>query len=124
MPRFVILRHELPSDHPRPSHWDFMLEADGVLRTWALENQPDAAEPQTAEALPDHRIAYLEIEGEVSGGRGFVTRWDEGTFQWLEEPAASASELGVRIEGRRLRGVVVMSRDADSTLWRYEYRPD
>lgn len=123
MPRFVILRHELPPQHPRPSHWDFMLEADGVLRTWALENQPDAAKSQMAAALPDHRIAYLEIEGEISGGRGFVTRWDEGTFQWLEEPAASASELGVRIEGRRLRGVVVLSRDADSARWRYEYRP-
>lgn len=101
-----------------------MLEAAGVLRTWAVESRPDDAASQTAEALPDHRIAYLEIEGEVSGGRGFVTRWDEGAFEWLEEPAASASELRVRIDGRRLRGVVVMSRKAIAAGWRYEFQPE
>jgi hypothetical protein len=124
MPRFVILRHELPPEHPRPSHWDFMLEADGVLRTWAFEGLPDQAASQTAEALPDHRIAYLEIEGDVSGGRGFVTRWDEGTFQWLEGSNAAGADLLLRIDGRRLRGLVILSQDLLAATWRYEYRPE
>ena len=36
MRRFVVLHHRLPAESPRATHWDFMIEDDGVLRTWAL----------------------------------------------------------------------------------------
>src|SRR5882724_3306447 len=74
MPRFVILRHETPPGFARPAHWDFMLECGGVLRTWEMA---------------DHRLAYLEYEGEVPGGRGTVSRWDEGRYEILGGLAAS-----------------------------------
>jgi hypothetical protein len=75
MPRYVILTH----DHPFP-HWDFMLEAEGVLRTWRLLAEPAARQSVPAERLADHRLAYLDYEGPVSGGRGSVARWDHGTY--------------------------------------------
>src|SRR5688572_19690852 len=57
MPRFVILRHEMPLDHNRGTHFDLMLEVGGVLRTWSLPELPATGKVVLAEALPDHRLA-------------------------------------------------------------------
>ena len=95
MPRFVILHHETPPGYHRPPHWDFMLEADGVLRTWALPEKPAPGRALTVEAIADHRLSYLEYEGEVSGDRGRVARWDWGTYETVGEPltcGAAATE--------------------------------
>ena len=64
-----------------------MLESDGVLRTWALAEMPRivARRPIDAEGLADHRLAYLDYEGPVSGERGSVGRVDAGTFETLVE---------------------------------------
>ena len=70
MPRFVVLEHVRPEDR----HWDLMLESGDALATWALKHSPDSAQPIAAEQLPDHRLAYLDYEGPISGGRGAVTR--------------------------------------------------
>ena len=58
-----------------------MLEMEGKLRTWRLERLPAPGVGIRAEPLGDHRIAYLDYEGPVSGGRGSVTRWDAGEFE-------------------------------------------
>ena len=73
--RFAILEH----DHPH-LHWDFFLEAPAALRSWRLEQMPDDAGVVNAEALPDHRKAYLDYEGPISGDRGSVSRVDRGEF--------------------------------------------
>ena len=115
MPRFVILRHELPPDPPRASHWDLMLEQGGVLKTWSLCESPDAEGEVVAEALADHRLAYLDYEGQVSGGRGSVTRWDRGTFEIV---CWTAGEIAIDLEGERLAGRVRMVRQAgDDHRW-------
>src|SRR2546423_11754967 len=75
MPRFVVLEH----DHPH-RHWDLLLEAGAVLRSWRLSAPPGAAVEMAAEPTPDHRKAYLDYEGPVSGGRGRVVRWDTGNY--------------------------------------------
>jgi hypothetical protein len=74
--RFVVLEHRWDG-----VHWDFMVEiAPGsALRTWAIDAEPTTGRDLPARALADHRRAYLTHEGEVSGGRGTVRRWDEGT---------------------------------------------
>lgn len=88
--RFVLLRHEVPDDYGRPSHWDLLLEHDEACSTWALKELPgrlvDAADPATVDAqrLPDHRKHYLDYEGPVVGNRGFVRRELEGKCRWLE----------------------------------------
>ena len=67
MPRFVILEH----DHPE-RHWDLMLEANGVLRTWRLHAAPELGNTVVATPSFDHRLAYLDYEGRhyVFGSNG------------------------------------------------------
>ena len=84
--RFVLLRHEMPPNAERGSHWDLMLENRGVLLTWELPQLPPSPLPATFEQLgirriPDHRIDYLEYEGPVSNDRGTVRRVDSGGYQ-------------------------------------------
>lgn len=83
-----------------------MLEADGVLKTWALCLPPEAAPEQPAEKLPDHRLAYLDFEGELSGGRGQVRRHDRGDFEQIDR---SENEWVVRLSGgRAMQGRVTL----------------
>ncbi|HVA50293.1 MAG TPA: DNA polymerase ligase N-terminal domain-containing protein [Pirellulales bacterium] len=119
MPRFVVLRHDLPPESGRGLHWDLMLEAADVLQTWALAEEPSADAACLAERLPDHRRAYLDYEGEVSGGRGTVTRWDAGDY--LPLPAEGESVV-VELHGRRLRGTARLERPAaDGQRWRFSF---
>ena len=105
MPRFVILEHDWPV-----RHWDFLLESGSRLRAWRL-----LAEPVTGKGLPaepnfDHRPLYLDYEGPVSGGRGSVTRWDAGVFEWVEDTpervvvTLHAAQLTGRAELRQTPG--------------------
>jgi hypothetical protein len=114
VPRFVILEH----DHP-VLHWDLMLERGPVLRTWRLAAPPGPGPGVVAaEALGDHRAAYLDYEGPVSGGRGSVVRWDRGSFAWEEE---AEGRVAVRLDGGRARGQMVLVREGGE--WRAEFTP-
>jgi hypothetical protein len=102
MPRYVILEHDYPE-----RHWDFMLEAGEVLRTWKLAASPQPGQVIAAEASFDHRRLYLDYEGPISGGRGCVVRWDSGSFDWVvDDPDA----VTVRLEGKQLQGLAVLTR--------------
>lgn len=105
MPRFVILEH----DHPH-RHWDLMLETAGVLRTWRLASPPDGPGPIAAEAIGDHRLANLDYEGPVSGGRGTVVRWDRGELDWEK---SSEGLVRVRLAGIRVSGPAVLKRNVE-----------
>lgn len=98
MPRFVLLEHRWNG-----VHHDLMFERDGALRTWAIEEALEGAKEVAARALPDHRIAYLEYEGPISGERGEVRRVDEGEY---EEIAWGERRVVVRVAGQRWRGVL------------------
>jgi hypothetical protein len=117
MPRFVILEH----DHPE-LHWDFMLEAGAVLRTWRLARPPEAPGAVIdAVALPDHRLHYLDYEGPVSRGRGLVQRWDAG--EYADITPENAGMLSMRLEGSRVRGLVWM-RQVGEDGWTFEWAGD
>jgi hypothetical protein len=103
MPRFVILEHQ----HDGGVHWDFMLESGDVLRTWRLDQPPAVGRPVAATAIADHRGVYLDYEGEISGGRGRVTQWDAGEFDWI---ANGGDAIVVALHGRRLRGDAHLTR--------------
>ncbi|HUY93483.1 MAG TPA: DNA polymerase ligase N-terminal domain-containing protein [Pirellulales bacterium] len=119
MPRFVILRHDCPPGYQRDLHWDFMLEADGVLKTWALSQEPAGQSEIAAEMLADHRLAYLDFEGPVSGGRGTVSRWDRGTYRLVSR---QEGEWIVELLGERLSGRATLSRSsADEQGWRWQF---
>ena len=115
MPRFVILEH-----HHQGVHWDFMLDTGVALRTWRLDNPPEQNCAIAASPLPDHRRMYLDYEGEVSGGRGDVVRWDAGTF---ECEADLPDLVTLTITGRRVRGHVHLTKSA-SDRWTFRLTPD
>ncbi len=100
--RFAILEHRTEQG----VHWDFLLEWDDVLRTWALERPPAPGLPIAATRLLDHRKLYLDYEGPVSRNRGSVRRWDCGTYQLLAE---SERSLVVELTGHTLLGRVTLS---------------
>ena len=97
MPRYVILQHEMPAGHEdRPLHWDLMFEWHDSLRTWALACEPRAGVEIAARRLSDHRLAYLDYEGPVSGDRGSVRRWDAGTYEGTWEEADEYRQRAAR----------------------------
>lgn len=122
MARFVILRHDVASGSPRGLHWDFMLETGDVLRTWALAAEPADGASCSAGRLPDHRPLYLEYEGEISGGRGTVSRFDRGEYGPIQEDAES---LIVRLSGTKLRGTATLRQIGDdSQRWTFSFASD
>ncbi|MGI8982776.1 MAG: DNA polymerase ligase N-terminal domain-containing protein [Pirellulaceae bacterium] len=115
MPRFVILHHELPPGHDRGSHFDLMLEVGGALRTWSLAELPAIGKVIQAEALPDHRLAYLDYEGPVSGNRGSVSRVEEGEYDVIEE---AGDWLRIHLAGKNLRGILELRQAENSAaIW-------
>jgi hypothetical protein len=120
MPRFVILRHEIPSGSGRGLHWDFMLEWQEALRTWALAVEPSVIGGSCyAEQLADHRAAYLDYEGEISGGRGTVSRFDAGDYRLVCD---DEQIIVVNLSGGRLRGTATLTRgDSDDQRWRFSF---
>jgi hypothetical protein len=121
MPRFVILYHETSAGHSRETHFDLMLEQNGVLRTWAMENMPAPDKIGTAEQLADHRLAYLEYEGEITGDRGRVTRVAAGDYDLTAE---SDTEITAQLHGIKLSGTLQLTRDDKQThLWRVSFAP-
>jgi hypothetical protein len=117
MPRFAISRHE----GPRGLHWDLFLETGQILRTWALPRVPEPGIEITCEALADHRVAYLDYSGPISGNRGTVALWDSGSFQMTE---SSDRELVLDLAGGKIRGrAVLRAVPEQSGKWRFLLSP-
>ena len=116
MPRFVILRH----DDSRGVHFDLMLEAHGVLKTWALPEPPRPGVEIQCEALGDHRLAYLDYEGPISGDRGSVVRWDRGEYAVGEQ---SETRWVITLAGQKLAGSATLQGTADHPKgWTFSFR--
>jgi len=101
--RFVIQKHA--ASH---LHYDFRLEMDGTLKSWAIPKGV-STEPgikRAAFAVEDHPIGYLKFEGTIPKGQyggGTVMVWDLGTYELLGGSYA-AGDLKLRLAGKKLRG--------------------
>jgi bifunctional non-homologous end joining protein LigD len=101
-PIFVVQRHDA-----RRLHYDFRLERDGALASWAVP-KGIPLEPGTqhlAVHVEDHPLDYADFEGEIPAGNygaGTVEIWDRGTYELLEEKRNGG--LTVRLHGERLDG--------------------
>jgi bifunctional non-homologous end joining protein LigD len=99
--RFVIQEH-----HARRLHWDFRLEKDGVLVSWALPRgvPDDPKENRLAVHTEDHPLDYIDFEGEIPKGEygaGEVTIWDRGTY---EAEKFRDDEVILTLHGERVSG--------------------
>src|ERR1035441_8234674 len=107
-PYFCVQRHDATR-----LHYDFRLEIDGVLKSWAVPKGPslDPAVKVFAAHVEDHPIEYGDFEGNIPAGNyggGSVMLWDRGTFDLLGDVAAEAQlargDLKFRLHGEKLKG--------------------
>jgi bifunctional non-homologous end joining protein LigD len=118
--RFVVQKHEATR-----LHYDFRLELDGVLKSWAVPKGPslDPADKRLAMQVEDHPVSYFDFEGNIPEGNygaGSVMVWDVGTWQPLSpvpvegkyvpgtdgeaREMLAKGDLKFRLNGKRLKG--------------------
>jgi DNA ligase D-like protein (predicted 3'-phosphoesterase) len=106
--RFVIQKHDASS-----LHYDFRLEVNGVLKSWAIPKGPslDPREKRLAVQVEDHQLDYYDFEGVIAEGygEGTVLVWDKGTYRNLDENRSMTESLDsghikVWLEGEKLTG--------------------
>src|SRR5438309_2129936 len=111
---FVVQKHDASR-----LHWDFRLELDGVLKSWAVPKGPslDPDEKRLAMRTEDHPLDYGGFEGTIPKGEyggGTVMLWDQG--RWVPEPSKDPrrtieeGHLHFTLEGERMKGEWVMFR--------------
>src|SRR6266576_579342 len=101
-PIFVVQRHAA-----RSLHYDFRLERNGALASWAVPKGPplEPGQQHLAVHVEDHPLEYATFEGEIPKGEyggGTVEIWDKGTYELVEEKKNGG--LTVRLHGERLKG--------------------
>ncbi len=111
---FVVQEH-----HGKRLHWDFRLEAGGVLKSWAVPRGPslDPSQRRLAIQVPDHALSCAEYEGILpagSYGAGAVLTWDRGEYDAVDpaDPVEGLARgrLVLRLRGRTLRGLFALAR--------------
>jgi bifunctional non-homologous end joining protein LigD len=109
---FIIQKHAATR-----THFDFRLEHDGVLKSWAVTKGPslDPSEKRLAVMTEDHPLEYGGFEGVIPKGEyggGPVMIWDEGTWEPIGNPdeGLAKGDLKFRLHGHRLNGDFVLVR--------------
>jgi bifunctional non-homologous end joining protein LigD len=105
--RFVVHEH-----HAAHLHFDFRLELDGVLRSWAVPKGPslNPAEKRLALLVEDHPLSYIDFEGIIpkeQSGAGPVVVWDTGTYELLER---HDDRIAFILHGQTLKGEFTLVR--------------
>jgi DNA ligase D-like protein (predicted 3'-phosphoesterase) len=112
--RFVIQKHDATR-----LHYDFRLELDGVLKSWAVPKEPQTKTgvKRLAIEVEDHEPSYINFEGTIPEGKygaGTVEIWDKGTYTLKSR---SKDKLMFTLHGQRLNGDYTLIRLKESRNW-------
>lgn len=102
---FVVQEHN--ASH---LHWDFRLEMNGALRSWAIPKQPPIKIElkRLAIEVEDHQLSYANFEGKIPQGEygaGTVKIWDKGTYELLDE---KPDKIVFELHGEKMKGKYVL----------------
>ncbi len=111
--RFIVQKHDATR-----LHWDFRIEADGVLKSWAVTKgpSPDPEIKRLAVRTEDHPLSYAEFEGVIPKGQyggGTVMLWDRGTWAPVEGKSwkdIDKGHLHFTLQGERMNGEWILIR--------------
>ena len=111
--RFIVQKHDATR-----LHWDFRLEVDGVLKSWAVTRGPslDPEQKRLAVRTEDHPLSYADFEGTIPAGEyggGTVMLWDSGTWSPIAGKSAKDLEKGhlhFVLDGERMKGEWILIR--------------
>lgn len=106
-PIFVVQKHRA-----KTLHYDFRLEMDGVLKSWAVPKGPsmNPADKRLAMHVEDHPLEYKDFEGRIPEGEygaGNVEIWDKGKVQFINKELAGG-HLTFILDGKKLKGEFVL----------------
>ncbi len=109
MPGFVVHEH-----HATHLHFDFRLEMEGALKSWAVPKGPsmNPKEKRLAIMVDDHALEYRSFEGiipEGSYGAGAVVIWDKGEYELLRGNLKEG-RMEVLLRGKKLKGTFALAR--------------
>ncbi len=104
--RFVIHEH-----HASHLHYDFRLELDEVLRSWAVPKglSMNPTEKRLAVQVEDHLLEYIDFEGIIPQGQygaGVVVIWDSGTYELIER---KAGKIVFFLKGKKAKGGFILA---------------
>ncbi len=122
-PRFVIQKHDASN-----LHYDFRIEVDGVLKSWAVPKGPSTDPREKRLALPteDHPLNYLDFEGVIPQGEygaGTVLVWDTGAYHNLKDTSMKTElddgQVEIWLEGKKLTGgyALIRTGKGDDERW-------
>jgi len=105
--RFVVQEH-----HATRLHWDFRLEMDRVLKSWAVPKEPPfkPGVRRLAVEVEDHPLDYIDFQGEIPEGEygaGTVTVWDKGVY---ELSSRTENKIVFTLNGVKMRGEYILLR--------------
>jgi hypothetical protein len=113
MQRFTVLHHDWPVEH-----LDLLLQiAPDHLAAWRLPSTTPIDFPTMAQALPAHRLIYLDYQGPIAQNRGNVTRYDTGSLHLIQ---SLESCIEVHLTGLHLQGNFRLLREQEP-FWRFEH---
>ena len=114
--RFVVQKHDASK-----LHYDFRLEADGVLKSWAVPNMDKIATEEKGKVLAveteDHPVDYIDFSGEIPEneyGGGTVEIWDSGSYKTLEH---EGDKWTFSLDGKKLKGKFTLLKPKSSDDW-------
>ncbi len=117
MVKYVVQEH-----HARHLHYDFRLEMEGILRSWAIPKGPsmNPSEKRLAIQVEDHQLDYIDYEGiipEGEYGSGAVVIWDSGIYYLIE---ILDEKITFKLDGNKLKGefsLLKLKRSAKGNEW-------